>query len=65
MVLVPATMSLLGRWNWWMPASLDRVLPGVRAEITDADLALLAAASAAPTTDSTDTAGEREPVGTH
>ncbi len=65
MVLVPATMSLLGRWNWWMPASLDRVLPGVRAEITDADLALLAAASVAPTTDSTDTAGEREPVGTH
>ena len=42
MVLVPATMSLLGRWNWWMPASLDRVLPGVRAEITEADLALLA-----------------------
>ena len=24
MVLVPATMSLLGRWNWWVPAWLDR-----------------------------------------
>ena len=32
MVLVPATMSLLGRWNWWVPAWLDRLLPGVRAE---------------------------------
>ena len=26
-VLVPATMRLLGRWNWWMPAPLGRVLP--------------------------------------
>ena len=41
MVLVPATMSLLGRANWWMPAWLDRVLPGVHAEITEADLDLL------------------------
>ena len=38
MVLVPATMSLLGRWNWWVPRWLDRVLPGVRAEITDEEL---------------------------
>jgi RND superfamily putative drug exporter len=35
MVLVPATMTLLGRWNWWMPAWLDRALPTVRAEVTD------------------------------
>ncbi|TWH72899.1 MMPL family transporter [Modestobacter roseus] len=27
MVLVPATMALLGHWNWWLPAWLDRVLP--------------------------------------
>ncbi|MGD9959556.1 MMPL family transporter [Nocardioides sp.] len=27
MVLVPATMSMLGRWNWWLPGWLDRVLP--------------------------------------
>jgi RND superfamily putative drug exporter len=40
MVLVPATMSLLGRWNWWVPSALDRVLPHVRAEVTDADLGL-------------------------
>ena len=23
-LLVPATMRLLGRWNWWMPAALER-----------------------------------------
>jgi RND superfamily putative drug exporter len=32
MVLVPATMAMLGRWNWWLPAWLDRVLPGVSVE---------------------------------
>jgi RND superfamily putative drug exporter len=32
MVLVPATMELLGKANWWIPAKLDRVLPRVRVE---------------------------------
>jgi len=27
-LLVPATMRLLGRWNWWVPARLDRALQG-------------------------------------
>src|SRR5205823_6262589 len=27
MVLVPATMALLGRANWWVPRPLDRLLP--------------------------------------
>ncbi|WP_217213845.1 MMPL family transporter [Streptomyces sp. AC550_RSS872] len=27
MVLVPATMTLLGRSNWWLPRWLDRMLP--------------------------------------
>ena len=27
MVLVPATMSLLGTANWWLPSWLDRILP--------------------------------------
>ena len=27
MVLVPSTMSLLGRANWWVPGWLDRILP--------------------------------------
>nr|WBO75712.1 MMPL family transporter [Streptomyces sp. SBE_14.2] len=28
MVLVPATMTLLGRANWWLPGWLERMLPG-------------------------------------
>jgi len=36
-LLVPATMRLLGKWNWWMPARLERVvgsrLPASEAEI--------------------------------
>ena len=32
MVLVPATMTMLGRWNWWLPAWLDRLLPTIEAE---------------------------------
>ena len=31
LVLVPATMKLLGRANWWLPGWLDRLLPGRRA----------------------------------
>jgi RND superfamily putative drug exporter len=27
MILVPATMTLLGRANWWLPGWLDRILP--------------------------------------
>jgi RND superfamily putative drug exporter len=27
-LLVPATMRLMGRWNWWMPEWIDRRLPG-------------------------------------
>ncbi|MBA2755671.1 MAG: MMPL family transporter [Chloroflexia bacterium] len=26
-LLVPATMRLLGHWNWWMPTRLGRLLP--------------------------------------
>jgi RND superfamily putative drug exporter len=32
MVLVPATMALLGNANWWLPTWLDRVLPHVASE---------------------------------
>jgi RND superfamily putative drug exporter len=28
-ILVPAAMQLLGHWNWWFPAWLDRILPRV------------------------------------
>ncbi len=27
LILVPAAMKLMGKWNWWMPSWLDRVLP--------------------------------------
>ncbi len=32
MVLVPATMALLGKANWWLPGWLDRLLPHVALE---------------------------------
>jgi RND superfamily putative drug exporter len=36
MVMVPATMALLGRANWWLPGWLDRRLPQVSMEGADA-----------------------------
>jgi RND superfamily putative drug exporter len=27
LILVPATMQLMGDWNWWLPSWLDRILP--------------------------------------
>ncbi|MGH2951349.1 MAG: MMPL family transporter, partial [Solirubrobacterales bacterium] len=27
LILVPAAMQLMGRWNWWLPGWLDRILP--------------------------------------
>jgi putative drug exporter of the RND superfamily len=32
MILVPATMELLGDRNWWLPQWLDRLLPHVDVE---------------------------------
>jgi RND superfamily putative drug exporter len=40
MLLVPATMELLGEKNWWLPRWLDRILPSLNVEgstIEDAD----------------------------
>jgi RND superfamily putative drug exporter len=34
MVLVPAAMSLLGDRAWWLPKSLDRILPSIDLEGT-------------------------------
>jgi RND superfamily putative drug exporter len=36
-LLVPATMRLLGRWNWWMPAALERFVAG-RLPASEADV---------------------------
>jgi RND superfamily putative drug exporter len=35
MVLVPATMELLGDRNWWLPRWLDRILPVVHVEASE------------------------------
>jgi RND superfamily putative drug exporter len=32
MILVPATMELLGHRNWWLPKWLDRILPRLHVE---------------------------------
>jgi RND superfamily putative drug exporter len=34
-VMVPATMRLMGRWNWWLPTWLDRLLPKVSLDTTE------------------------------
>jgi putative drug exporter of the RND superfamily len=39
MVLVPATMELLGDRNWWLPKALDRVLPHIHVEGHNAPVA--------------------------
>ena len=41
MVLVPATMELLGDRNWWFPKWLDRIIPRLHVEpIDDVDAEL-------------------------
>jgi uncharacterized membrane protein YdfJ with MMPL/SSD domain len=32
LILVPATMELMGKWNWWLPKPLGRLLPGTAFE---------------------------------
>jgi RND superfamily putative drug exporter len=32
LVLVPAAMQLMGKWNWWLPKWLDRILPDLDLE---------------------------------
>ncbi|MFD0969992.1 MMPL family transporter [Plantactinospora endophytica] len=69
-LLVPATMRLLGRWNWWAPGPLARVYRryGIRESPTDptdpADPAAPANAidSAGPV-DPADSAGPADPTG--
>ena len=56
MVLVPATMELLGERNWWIPRWLDRVVPRLQVERRPA------AVSAVPAVQSNVPAPERELV---
>jgi RND superfamily putative drug exporter len=52
LVLVPATMEIMGDWNWWLPRPLDRIMP-------DADFEASGAGDAAPVGEP---APEREPA---
>ena len=47
LILVPATMELLGDANWWLPGWLDRLLPSIRIEEGPAP-ALVSAPDGAP-----------------
>ena len=53
LILVPATMELLGDRNWWLPGWIDRILPRIHIDgghDLDAELAALTAAESSPTT---------------
>jgi putative drug exporter of the RND superfamily len=54
-LLVPAVMELMGKWAWWMPKWLDRIVPKISIEgeeyFEERDAAL--AAAAAPATGGT------------
>jgi len=52
LVLVPATMELLGDRNWWLPRWLDRLLPDVHIEGEPVE----------PEAEPADTGGDRELV---
>ena len=32
LILVPSAMQLMGRWNWWLPEWMDRILPKLALE---------------------------------
>ena len=63
LVLVPATMELLGDRNWWIPGWLDRILPRIHIEghpDLDAELAELTDREATAPTDRLAPASEDE-----
>jgi RND superfamily putative drug exporter len=55
-LLVPAVMELMGKWAWWMPGWLDRIVPHISIEgeeffeARDAAAVAASAATAAPAT---------------
>ena len=62
MLLVPATMELLGRRNWWMPKWLDRILPRLTVESAGHDDDVSIPVLSQEPDDDSRPATEREPV---
>jgi len=65
MLLVPATMELLGDKNWWIPKWLDRILPKLHVEGSPthgADIAAIVAEVEQPDPDEIPAEPELEPV---
>lgn len=53
LILVPATMELLGDRNWWLPGWIDRILPRIHIDgghDLDAELVALTKSESSPTT---------------
>jgi RND superfamily putative drug exporter len=61
MVLVPATMEVLGERNWWMPRWLDRILPNIDVEGDPIPVAVAPAVAAAVSESEAEVDG-REPA---
>jgi len=62
MLLVPATMELLGHKNWWIPRWLDRILPHISVEGPSAKGDAALGSSPDLTVDEPEAAGEPVPV---
>ena len=62
MVLVPAAMSLLGDRAWWLPQSLDRILPSIDLEGTSHAVPGGALQPAAVDEEERDEEADREPA---
>jgi len=65
-ILVPAAMKLMGRWNWWMPAWLDRLMPRIGVETSDGEEREDIRASALPDVGTPEWRGAedtRQPIG--
>jgi RND superfamily putative drug exporter len=63
MVLVPATMELLGDRNWWLPRWLDRLLPAIDVEGREAVAPVPATATLALGARTDDSEPSQVPVG--
>ncbi len=56
MLLVPATMELLGERNWWLPGWLDRIVPQLNVEGSPGHRVMAAVPDEEPVGDSPETA---------